>query len=248
MILSCPNRDGFLKTYTTTGKNGLPVTYHRCPHCRGTWASGFAVNFLADVVEHPRPPAVVHPPLLTPLCPECKAHLLSLRSDNVPASVTAYRCPAGHGYFFPTGELTKFKEAQQAKIAYHKLWNIPIPSISSVLLASVVIILFGSIIATTIAIRQQQTNVSQARQLLVSLSTLPTAAGTVFFVATTSVPATVSLYIPSWNTTEILMETTDRTTHTATVSTIPSGTFSYFFTITINGKTVQTEMFEFTAR
>ncbi len=251
MILSCPNRDGFLKTYATTGKNGLPVAYHRCPHCRGYWLSAFAANFLSDVdieSQHLPGPLPISHHRFTPLCPECKTPLHVSRDYNVPSSVTAFRCPAGHGYFFPSGELTKFKTAQQAKISYHKLWNIPIPSVSSVLLVSVVIILFGGIIATTIAIRQQQTNVSQARQLLVSHSTLPTANATVFFVATTSVPATVTLHIPSANAAPVLMETTDRTTHTATVSTIPSGTFSYFFTITVNGKTVQTEMFVFTAR
>lgn len=255
MILSCPNRDGFLKTYTTSGKNGLPVTYHRCPHCRGFWMSAFAANFLTDSdIES----AHYHPGDIrftqhhsdgagfTPLCPECKAHLLLSHADNIPAGISAFHCPVGHGYFFPAGELTKFKTAQQAKIAYHKLWNIPLPSVASVLLAGVVVILLSGIIATTIAIRQQQTNVSQARQLLVSHSTLPTAGGTVFFVATTSVSATVTLHIPAVTIVDVRMETQDRLIHTANVPNLAPATYQYFFTIEHNGKTVQTEMFAFT--
>lgn len=247
----CPNRDGFLKTYATSGKNGLPITYHRCPHCRGYWLSAFAANFISDVdieSQHPPAPLPTSHHRFTPLCPECKTPLHVFRDENVPSSVATYRCPTGHGYFFPSGELTKFKTAQQAKIAYHKLWNIPIPSVSSVLLASVVVILLGGIIATTVAIRQKQTSVTQARQLLSSHATLPTASGTVFFVATTSIPATVTLHLPSANNKEIRMESTDRTTHTAIVSTLPPGAYRYYFTVTINGKTVQTEIFAFTAR
>lgn len=250
-MLLCPNRDGLLKRYTTTGKNGLAIAYHRCPHCRGYWLTAFSANFLsgADIEgQHPSAPFPANPHRFAPLCPECKTPLPASRTDNMPTAVAAYRCPAGHGYFFPAGELAKFKEAQTAKVTYHKLWNIPLPSVGSVLLASVAVILLAGIIATTVAIRQQQTSETQARQLLSSHATLPTASGTVFFVATTSIPATVTLHLPSANNKEIRMETTDRTTHTATVFTIPAGTHDYFFRITVNGKTVQTETFRFTAR
>ncbi|MBI5619676.1 zf-TFIIB domain-containing protein [Candidatus Gottesmanbacteria bacterium] len=249
----CPNRDGFLKTYTTTGKNGLPLTYHRCPHCRGFWLSGFAANFLMDTdLESAHP--VHHPTTrrasdirFTPLCPECKAPLHQTHGDNIPAHVTPFRCTAGHGYFFPAGELSKFKTAQQAKIAYHKLWNIPLPSVASILLASLAVLLV-SITAMVTAIRQKQSMESQAQSVFKSQTAFPSPQGTVLFVTTTNSPSTATLFVPSWNNYHIVMDTTDGLTHTTTVSTIPPGTYRYFFTITINGKTVQTEMFEFSAR
>ena len=58
--------------------------------------------------------------------------------------------------FFPAGELAKFKTAQNAKVTYHKLWNIPLPSVSNVLLAAVAVIMIGSITAITISIQKNK--------------------------------------------------------------------------------------------
>lgn len=244
----CPNRDGLLKTYAAAGKHDLPIKYARCPNCRSYWLSSFAANFLNDIsIEHES--LTTHhfnTTGLAPLCPDCKMPLTPARGDNIPQGVTAYHCPNNHGYFFPAGELAKFKIAQNAKVSYHKLWNIPLPSVASVLLAAVAIIMIGSITAITLSIQKKQTTVSLARELLVSHQAFSPAPGALFIAATTSVPATVTVTIPSAKPDPIRMESQDRTIHTTTVTTLPPGLYEYFFTISVNGTSTTTDRFSFT--
>lgn len=253
----CPNRDGLLKTYATEGTHDLPVKYARCPNCRGYWLSSFAANFLKDVSIQPESAAQHRSDTsgLTPLCPDCRIPLVLAHGDNIPNGVTAYRCPnnhgevpsgTSHGYFFPAGELAKFKTAQNAKLSYHKLWNIPLPSVASILLATLAIVMIGSITAITISIQQKQTIVSQAQVLLVSHQAFSPASGTIFIAATTSDAATVTVSIPFANPDPILMESQNRTVHTTTVTTLPPGIYEYFFTISVNGKSTITDRFSFT--
>ena len=247
-MLHCPNRDGLLKTYAAEGIHNLPVKYARCPNCRGYWLSSFAANFLKDVSIESESSAQHHSDTsgLMLLCPDCKIPLVLTHGDNIPNGVTAYRCPNNHGYFFPAGELAKFKTAQNAKLSYHKLWNIPLPSVASVLLAALAIVMIGSITAITLSIQKKQTTVSQAQELLVSHQAFSPASGTIFIAATTSVPATVTVTIPSTKPAPILMESQDRTVHTTTVTTLPPGIYEYVFTISVNGKSTQTDRFSFT--
>ena len=244
----CPNRDGLLKTYAAVCKNDLPITYARCPNCRGYWLSSFAANFLKDISIESESSTTHYSDTaaLTPLCPDCKTPLVHARGDNIPSGVTAYRCPNNHGYFFPAGELAKFKTAQNAKVTYHKLWNIPLPSVSNVLLAAVAVIMIGSITAITISIQKKQTTVSQAKELLVSHYAFSPTNGTIFITATTSTPASVTVSIPSAKPDPILMESQNRTIHTTSVTTLPPGIYEYFFTIFVSGKSTQTDRFSFT--
>lgn len=246
-MLHCPNRDGFLKTYAAVGKNNLPVRYSRCSNCRGYWLSSFAANFLKDIsIEHES--AVTYQTdtnRLAPLCPECKTPLTPAHGDNIPQEVTAYRCTHNHGYFFPAGELAKFKAAQTAKLNYHKLWNVPLPSVASILLAAFALIMIGSITALTFSIQKKQTTVSQAQELLVSHQTFSPSPGAIFIAATTSAPATVTVTIPSTKPDPIPMESQNRTMHTTTITTLPPGIYEYFFTISVNGKSTTTDRFSF---
>lgn len=71
-------------------------------------------------------------------CPQCLRPLERTTEDNIPPDVTAFRCSDSHGYFFPAGELRKFKESQEAKIAYHERWHVPLTSVASAILMTVV--------------------------------------------------------------------------------------------------------------
>ncbi|MBI5449046.1 hypothetical protein HY948_01890 [Candidatus Gottesmanbacteria bacterium] len=246
-MIHCPNRDGFLKSYSTVGKNNLPITFARCSNCRGHWMNSFAANFLKEIsVKHDTRQPDVRPgdgTHLAPLCPDCKAFLTRAGGDNIPHGIIAFRCPNDHGYFFPAGELTKFKAAQHAKLAYHTLWHIPLPSVASVLLAILAVIMLGSITAITATIQKKQSLQSNAQQLLVSQHALSPAAGTIFIAATTSIPAMVTVFISSTKTGPIPMESQNRTVHTTTITTLPPGIYEYFFTIFVNGKSVITDRY-----
>ena len=64
--------------------------------------------------------------------------------ESLPQGISALKCEDGHGYFFPSGELSKFNRAQQAKIEYHTLWGIPLPNVKSILLASLTLLILSS--------------------------------------------------------------------------------------------------------
>ena len=240
-MLSCPNKDGLLKKYTQQGKNGLPVTYHRCPACRGFWLDSFATNFISDISAETLSSRATHALTFHPVCPDCNTPLLLARGDAIAPGVNAWRCPHGHGYFFPTGELSKFKEAQAAKLSYHKLWNIPLPSVASVLLASLALLLV-SITAVVTTIRQKQIIQSQAQSIFKSQHAYVTDQGTVMFTISTNLPASVTLFVEV-NNYQVVMDTTDGLTHTANVSTLPPGTYTYYFVIERNGQRSITEKF-----
>jgi len=212
-------------------------------------ANSFAANFIK------LPPGdlqrtgakLVHPPGVH-LCPICQQQLARATGENIPEGVFVYECPDRHGYFFPTGQLAAFKQAQKAKIAYHKLWSIPLPSVASVLLGGFILaILTGGLYATLTAIRQQQVTTSQAEQLLVSqnVSVSPETRA-VLLSATTSVPATLVVHMPSLDNFQQELTTTNGTTHILFVPDIPTNTYSYYFTVTVNGRSSDSKRFEFT--
>ncbi len=239
-MLHCPNRDGLLKKYSVAGKNNLPLTYYRCPYCRGFWLTGFSANFIKDIHEAPTARAT-DAPTFHPKCPECDTPLTHARGDAIAPGVSVWRCEAGHGYFFPSGELTKFKETQSAKLTYHKLWNIPLPSVASVLLASLAILLVSTaaIVAT---IRQRQVIQSQAQSIFQRQRALVTEQGMAVFIASTTLPASVTLFVET-NNYMAAMETKDGTTHTATVSKLTPATYIYYFLIERNGQRSVTRRF-----
>ena len=237
-MLHCPNRDGLLKKYTHMGTNGFPVTYHRCPNCRGFWLTSFAANFLNQINESPSI-RTNHDLTFHPLCPECNIALTHARADAIAPGVNIWRCEKGHGYFFPAGQLSKFKQAQSAKLSYHKLWQIPLPSVASVLLASLAVLLASST-AIVANIRQKQMIQSQAQSIFKSQHAYVTDQGTVMFTISTNLPASVTLFVEV-NNYQVAMDTTDGLSHTATVSTLPPGIYVYFFTIEKNGKQTTTK-------
>ncbi len=223
------------------GTNGFPITYHLCPACRGFWLTSFSANYIHDIVESPTSRST-HPLTFNPSCPECRSPLTLARGDAIAPGVNVWRCPHGHGYFFPAGELSKFKQAQSAKLTYHKLWNIPLPSVASVLLASLAILL-ASTAAIVTTIRQKQIIQSQAQSIFQGQHAIVSPQGAVTFITSTNLPAAVTIFVQVEQLEPVVMDTTDGLTHTATVSTLPPGTYTYYFVIERNGQRSITEKF-----
>ncbi len=63
-------------------------------------------------------------------------------SAPFPTDVTLLRCPKCQGIFAYPDDLIKFKQAQIAKIEYFKLWNIPLPSLKSVIILGATALIF----------------------------------------------------------------------------------------------------------
>lgn len=235
--MQCPNGDGELASHTTHGEQALTVSYATCPTCRGYWMDSFAANFirLPKGDEHSKPAAGE----LT--CPVCTKRLIRATGDNIPDAVVVYRCAEGHGYFFPGGQLAAWKNAQTAKITYHKLWNIPLPSVASVLLAGLILfVLVGTL-------RERQITTSQAKELVKSQHAyMVPLSREVLIAVQTSTNAKVTIHIPQLSLTAI-METDNQKTHQYLLERVAPGSYTYWFAVeTPSGNTIESDHFQFT--
>src|SRR3972149_3046825 len=141
--MQCPLADGELSNQSLKNKLGLTVSFARCPGCHGIWTAAFDANYL-DISAVDEEEAGSSNTTIAPKCPVCITNLVTADGDNIPPGVVAWQCGMGHGYFFPRGQLFKFKKAQEAKIMYFKLWQIPMSSLASVLLASFVLLILSA--------------------------------------------------------------------------------------------------------
>jgi hypothetical protein len=233
--MQCPQGDGELLNHTAQGEHNLTISYSTCPVCHGYWMESFAANFIKLPPDERKGAKLVHPPGVQFSCPVCTKQLTRSTGENIPDAVTVYSCPDNHGYFFPTGQLFAFKEAQKAKIAYHKIWHIPLVSVASVLLAGLLVLVFS--------FQGRQTTTSQAQQILTSKNVFVSPATHGILVnAVTSVDATITLSIPEFQNYSTPMLTKDKRAHQLFVSNIPPGTYAYSFTITASGVTTQSEV------
>lgn len=242
--MHCPTGDADLISHTTQGEKGLTVSYSTCPVCHGYWMDSFSANFIKLPTE--RTGAKLVHPEGDFLCPVCTTPLVRTSSESVPDGVRVYDCPAHHGYFFPAGQLAAFKKAQKTKIDYHKLWNIPMPNVASILLGGMVLLLLSGGLAVTFrGLQQRQTMESRAKEILTNHEVYATP-HTVLITATTGIDAGVVVHIPSFNNFSAPLQSTDHRMHQLTVQNIAAGTYRYFFTITVSGTTIQSDIFTFT--
>ncbi len=104
------------------------------------------------------------------LCPR-DATLLEPTSagENVPPEVTLLRCNTCHGVFVFSDDLLKFKKAQAAKIDYFKLWGIPLPSVRSIAVISIVLFITAVSFSTFTYWQQQNISNIQAQDLIKNL-------------------------------------------------------------------------------
>lgn len=238
--MHCPNGDADLVSQTRKQK-GLTVAYAQCPRCHGFWLDAFNANYLKteDITRSPKIiPADVALPS-RPACPICQELLTVYHGQNVPSNVAVWKCPNNHGYFFPEAELFAFKKAQETKLAYFKLWNIPLPSVASILLVSIVGIVTLGVIAGNLS--QRQTTILQAQQVITYQQAF-VADRSVTIAVTTNTKTTATIHIGDW---QSIMETTDELLHTAFVSNLALGTYQYYFTFALGGKSLRSDTFSF---
>lgn len=89
----------------------------------------------------------------------------------------------------------------------------------------------------------QQTDV-QAEELLASEEAIVSGDGSgVAFAAFTSVPASVELHIDPYSDFVAAMNTTDGISHAFLLNDLPPGEYSYYYSITANGKTTESDRY-----
>lgn len=243
--MRCPHGDGELIARSLTGSGGVPLTYHLCLGCMGHWLNAFDANYIPlealpdDQIKPPKPKGAY-------VCPECHEPLESSRGEVIPPGVEAWNCTASHGYFFPRGNLRKFRLAQEARVSYHKLWKVPMPPLKTVLLASVVLF---TVISSVVALRsmsQKQQTQTQAQQI-VKYHTAIVDDSSVTIIGRTDSTQQLSIVVPSLGL-DVYMTSSDGKTHTLTIPDVQPGSYTYRFLLEQNGKQVLSPEFTFEVR
>lgn len=239
----CPNQDGDIHVVSATTEDGLQLDYGECNACHGHWISGFDASYI-DINIIRTETTLPGPKLAERLyCPVCHNILTRANAESLPPSVTAYHCLEDHGYFFPVGELAKFKKALSSKLLYHKLWQIPLSSVRSTLLTGVVgLILSAGLIIGVIESQRQQTFTSQAEEILTSSAVYPSSVvKSATFTAQTAEQAIISVVIIGVTPQPVQLESIDGRSHVIRISDLSRGTYEYYFIVTQNGVEIPTE-------
>lgn len=239
-----------MSAHSSRGTNDLPLLYNSCAVCSGLWLKAFDANYLDQetIGKLPDKPAGESTDRADKFCPECKALLGRNQSDVLPPGVVAWKCPAGHGYFFTARNFKSFKTAVEAKLAYFKLWQIPIPAASGVFLSALAFLIISlGIFATARGVLSPTQTDTQAKQLILRQQAfVETKTKSVLIALTTSAEVAVNVRIegPTGNY-NFPMKSLDKRQHSYQSTTMASGKYTYWFTLQQTGKETVSEKYIF---
>lgn len=156
----------------------------------------------------------------------CPKHGLPLspitNNSAIPQYVRLYECPSCHGVFAMPEDLLNFKTAQDAKLNYLKAWQIPVPSLRSIMVLAV--FLFISVLSFTTYqtfTKPQLANVQADDIVNGFYSTVSNQL--VFIYFKTSIPVTASIQLEDRSTGEVItknLNVAPNTVHSLTTGDI----------------------------
>lgn len=162
--MKCPGCGSAL-TGAPLGPAGETNQSFRCLRCGGFFVNGWLVNRLkADDLEK-WPGINADQSSLAALasdeCPNDTTKMDPFTGETVPPGVEVKHCAKCGWFWFPTNNLFKFKPAQEAKVAYFKLWG-KAADMSALLLPvmAAVVLVFGIGLGVNLIRQQQQTEIS----------------------------------------------------------------------------------------
>lgn len=103
------------------------------------------------------------------LCPKDKLPMKIAQEEAIPQYVTLFRCPKCQGIFAGPNDLLNFKKAQKAKLSFFKIWQIPLPSLKSVLVYGFLLAASLSFIYSYQVIKTNQSFKTQANEIVKSI-------------------------------------------------------------------------------
>lgn len=243
--MRCPNGDNILIEKTPV-HDGMSLHYLFCPSCFGHWLSGFDANYIKNI-DIPDL-AGLHPAVqgaTLRYCPQCRKTLVRDTDENIPPDVVVFRCPDSHGYFFPAGELRKFKEAQEVKISYHKHWQVPLSSVASALLMSLFgLVLSAGLVLGVIEGQKQQIITSQAEEIITSQKAYPDNRGATI-IAITAEPLSLAVILDEK---AYPMQSSDGKSHVVRITDLPPGNHQYRFQFQKEGKLLQSPIYSISSK
>ncbi len=248
--MRCPRGDNLLIDQKPRHSDGLALHYLACPTCKGTWLSSFDANYIQSIDlasdETPIQLASKNPAFQGYQCPQCRRSLERTTGDNIPPDILVYHCPDGHGYFFPAGELKKFKIAQETKIAYHERWHVPLASVASAMLMTVVgLVLSAGLIAGVIEGQHQQTITSQAEEIIQSQKAyVDSQSQSVTIIALTTEKTVLTVVVDGQ---EYPMLAPDGKSHVFRLTNVSGGEHRYFFRFQKGGLFLKSSVYSFSS-
>lgn len=248
--MDCPHCHRPLSTLEIETSDGHNHFIEECLSCGGHFLDPFLANFLT--LETARNIDSVLPkshsvPATSPICSKCGQIMPSIKDDSVPQTVTVFTCPNRHGDFFPKNQLFLFKEAQQSKIYFHKLWGIPLRSAFAVLIPVLVIFSLATLLPSilTQVTTSQETRI-KASEILTSPLITPISSTQVLISFSTQRPTKTSLRFTEGHLRSYDVSATPQTNHLISISDLSPGTlYKYVIVVDINGQPVTTSEYSF---
>jgi len=100
-------------------------------------------------------------------CPKDNTLLKTISNEkNIPSTITLLQCSLCKGIFAYPDDLIKFKLAQNAKLNYFKAWDIPLPSLQSILVLTFVGIISIAGFSSYMYLQKGSVQQSQAQDMI----------------------------------------------------------------------------------
>lgn len=165
--MSCPNCNEPMREQIYDNQTVL-----HCGNCGGSFFEENGINRISEktakLIASEKKDSIVH--ARQKFCPRDKTTLSAIDdAESVPPGVVLLSCTTCRGIFAYPNDLLAFKKGQSVKIEYFKLWNIPLPSMKSVMVFASLFIVAVSVFATFSLYTGNQARQTQASDLMTSL-------------------------------------------------------------------------------
>lgn len=142
-----------------------------CPNCGGSFFEENEINRIslpeAKTIAADKKTGFIS---ATPkLCPKDNLPMKAIQEESVPQFVTLLKCEKCQGVFAFPDDLVNFKKAQQTKLNFFKVWQLPLPSLKSVLVYSFLILTTVSLLSSFYVVNVRQSLQTQADDVVKSI-------------------------------------------------------------------------------
>ncbi|MFC1711487.1 fibronectin type III domain-containing protein [Patescibacteria group bacterium] len=182
-------------------------------------------------------------------CPSCNVKLLRLTEESIPLNVSIYACEKCHKRWFPSGQLLKFKKAQEAKLKYVVEWNVPLKSIFAIILPLLLIAFIGGSIPLTLNLLKSSQSSQVGAEDIMSKPVVVNVASTEMLVSFTtheSAKTGIEYGFFKDNLSFLTISSTKNTFHKIILTNLePGKTYHYRLVVESDGKKITSPLYSF---
>lgn len=178
------------------------------------------------------------------LCPYDHAPLSLLQEESIPQFVTILKCHICQRIVISGDDLVAFKKAQKAKVNFFKNWQMPLPSLHSVLVYSMLVALGLTTLSMFGTIFTPHTTSTQARDIIKNITISQNNANTIiYFTSIVPISSRITFYNKSNN--KVLLDSVISnaftTVHLINITSIqPSADIYFIIYLKNDSVTIQT--------